>query len=213
MKISIVIPIYEGMDNAVFFFERCVKSVLNQTYRDFQIVVSDDSTNDWALPLITDERIKYIKNPNPAGMASNTNNAIDNADGEFIKILYQDDYFTNNDSLQQIADKLTDNTKWLVSGCIHDDGGNLFLEHMPEFNEQANTIGSPSVLTIHRDVKERFDSNLTWILDLDLYKRLYKLYGEPVKLNQPNVVIGLGLHQTTHKLTSQQKLNEEIQLT
>lgn len=209
MKISVVIPIYD-MENGDYFLARAIDSVLAQTYEDYEIIVSDDSKERWFF--VDNPKIKYVKNPNEAGMASNTNNAIDNASGEFIKILYQDDYLANETVLEKLAENLTDDVRWLVTACEHDDGKSKFATHYPEYQEDANYIGSPSVLTIHNSVKERFNTDLTWVLDLDLYRRLYRLYGEPKILNDVQVIIGLGNHQVTNKLTTQQKLDEELKI-
>lgn len=60
----------------------------------------------------------------------------------------------------------------------------------------------------HKSVKERFDNNFDWVLDLDLYKRLYRAYGKPKIHDKVAVVIGIGLHQMTAILSDQQKQKE-----
>lgn len=213
-KVSICIPIYE-MDRGEMFLKRALDSIIVQSFKDFEVIISDDSVTDKLKDFVEDYlqdkvKFKYVKNTTPKGMANNTNFAIDNATGDFIKILYQDDYFFAENSLQQIVDELKEDTKWLVTACIHDMEGELKYQHLPTYSEEVNSIGSPSVLTISKSVFERFDPKLTWVLDLELYRRLFKHYGPPIFLNEINVVIGIGDHQVTNKLTTAQKLQEEL---
>ena len=209
-QVSVVIPIYQ-MDNAQYFLERNLKSIYIQSMDDYEIVVSDDSNGneleDWLKTI--DMPIKYVRNTGMKGMANNTNNGLDNATGELIKILYQDDYFYDSRSLEEIVKHLTPNYDWFVTGCYHTmDGTNLFNHHKPYYSESENTIGSPSVVTIRQSVKERFDVNFGWVLDLDFYRQLYRSYGKPKVWDRPNVVIGIGTHQETNKLSDYEKAHE-----
>ena len=82
----------------------------------------------------------------------------------------------------------------------------------PKYNKKIhlgkNTIGSPSVLSIKNENPLFFDENMTWLLDCDYYKRLYDKYGEPLILNEINVVIGTGKHQMTNILSNYAKKKE-----
>ena len=139
-------------------------------------------------------------------MPNNTNNAMEQAKGDLIKILYQDDYFYDERSLWDIIKHFTHWTQWMVTPCVHTiDGVNFYNEHYPYYSESENTIGSPSILTLRREIKERFDPRFSWVLDLDLYKRLFQKYGKPKILNKVNVVIGIGNHQMTYKLSDERK--------
>lgn len=209
-KVSIAIPVYE-MENAEYFLDRNLKSIYIQSFDDYEIVISDDSKTDnlknWISKI--DMPIKYYKNPLQSGMANNTNNALNNSTGDLIKILYQDDYFYDSRCLEEIVMHLTPNYQWLVTGCYHTlDGQNLFNHHRPYYSESENSIGSPSVVTIRQEVKERFDSNFGWVLDLDFYRQLYRSYGKPKIWDKPNVVIGVGVHQETHRLSDYEKARE-----
>lgn len=183
-KISIAVPFYSGMKNAEYFLKRCLESITKQTFKDYEIVVTEDGK-----------------------MAENTNSAIKKSKGELIKILYMDDFFNDEHSLQDIVDHFSDEDNWLVTGCGHTEGG----LHFPTYNDQIqikNTIGSPSVLTIRNDNPLLFDESMTWMLDCDYYKRLYARYGEPKILNTLNVILGTGDHQTTNILSDEIKNNE-----
>lgn len=214
MKVSIVIPIY-NMKNAQYFLERNLKSIYIQSFDDYEIVISDDSEDDelknWISKL--DMPIRYFKNPGRKGMANNSNYAIDQAEGELIKILYQDDYFYDSRSLEKIVAAFTPHCQWLATGCTHTmDGVNFFNDHRPYYSETDNTIGSPSVITLHSKIRERFDPSFHYVLDLDFYKRLYYHYGKPKIYDQVNVVMGIHQGQKTHLMSELEKAKEHQQL-
>lgn len=199
------------MDNAQYFLERNLKSIYIQEFDDYEIVISDDSDTDelkvWLSTL--DMPIRYVRNKGAKGMANNTNNAINHASGDLIKILYQDDYFWSSRSLEKIVEHFTPTTTWLATGCTHTmDGQSFFNDHKPYYSESENTIGSPSVITFKREVRERFDPNFHWVLDLSFYKDLYRRYGKPKIYDAVNVVIGVHLGQKTHLLSDERKALE-----
>lgn len=194
------------MDNATDFLKRNLDSILIQSFKDYEIVISDDSDDDYLKIWLNKYPVKYFKNKGEKGMANNTNNAINNATGEIIKILFQDDYFATRKSLEEINQAFTNTCWWLATGCTHTmDGINYFNDHVPYYSESDNTIGSPSVITFRKEIKERFDPNFHWVLDLDWYKQLYRKYGKPKIYDRMNVVIGVGFHQKTNLLSDERK--------
>ncbi|MEK6878614.1 MAG: glycosyltransferase family A protein [Nanoarchaeota archaeon] len=190
MKISVVIPIH-NMQNLDFFLGRLMQSLQIQTYRDFEIVITKDGK-----------------------MAENTNAGIKKATGEIIKIMYADDYLAHPDSLKNIAENFKGG--WLATGCIHDWGdGELINPHEARIDgilkssSFTNTIGSPSVIAVENKDPLLFDENMTWVLDIDYYDRLYKRYGLPTILDSYDVVMGCGDHQITHIMSEEDKKKEE----
>lgn len=172
------------------FLWRNINSVMEQTYTDYEIIITKAGK-----------------------MAENTNAGIKKAKGDIIKILFMDDYFAHPNALQEIADNFTGG--WLATGCNHDDGYNLFNPHMARWNDNIhahNTIGSPSVTAFENDDPILFDETYSWVLDCDLYHRLYERYGEPTIIDDINVTIGIGRHQATQILTDEEKFAEEDRL-
>lgn len=193
--ISICVPIY-NMDNGVEFLKTNLNSIKSQTFTDYEIIVSDNSDSDMLKMVCEPYGVRYFKNPDK-GMAQNTNFAIDKAEGDLIKILYQDDFFAHDDALKDISDF---KGEWLITACSNNPH---------PFYSEHNTLGSPSVLTIRKGCPVRFDKRFYWVLDLDFYRQLYALYGEPTILNKINVVIGTGTHQISYKLSDKRKQIEE----
>ncbi|MBM6999155.1 glycosyltransferase [bacterium] len=92
--VSIVIPVY----NAERSLERCARSVLDQDFRDFQLLLVDDGSTDRS-PAICDElaaqdpRVHVIHQAN-AGVSAARNAALDQARGEFVQFVDADDWLT-----------------------------------------------------------------------------------------------------------------------
>ena len=90
--ISVIIPMY----NAEKYVEKCLKSIINQTYRDLQIIIVNDGSKDNSQAICeeiakTDKRMILINTENKgAGSARNT--GIENAQGEYISFIDSDDY-------------------------------------------------------------------------------------------------------------------------
>lgn len=215
IPLSVCIPTYEMRGEAKRVLTRSFDILKKQTFKDFEVVISDNSEDNVIENLCKDPEhqslnIKYFKNPKK-GISSNTNVAMKKASGELIKILYMDDVLADENSLQDIVNNFK--RYWLVTGCGHDTGnGKIKNIHYPRYNKNLylgkNTIGAPSVLTIKNEDILLFDENLSWLLDCDYYKRLHDKYGEPDILNKINVIIGIGKHQTTNHLDNNLKQKE-----
>ncbi len=92
MKISIIVPIY----NAENYAERCINSVLNQTYTDFELILVDDGSADNSLALCKalaekDNRITVLHKEN-GGVSSARNLGLSEATGDYIIFVDSDDY-------------------------------------------------------------------------------------------------------------------------
>lgn len=204
--ISICIPTYEMNGKGHIFLKDSLKIISNQTFKDFNVIISDHSKNNLIENLCkvyTNKlNIKYFKNSDNIGSSSaNINNAIKKADGGLIKILFQDDFLLNEKSLEEIVKNFDINKdRWLITACEHTkDGKNLFRPFYPRYNNLIqfgkNTISSPSVLTIKNENPLLFDERLVWLMDCDYYKRCYDKFGDPKILNKINVVNRIGKHQ------------------
>ncbi len=102
MKISVVIPVY----NVKPYLERCVNSVLNQTYKDLEIILVDDGSTDGSGELcdqiaFTDKRICVIHQENQ-GLSEARNTGIQKARGEYLVFVDSDDLWLLDDGLETI---------------------------------------------------------------------------------------------------------------
>jgi glycosyltransferase involved in cell wall biosynthesis len=89
-KVTVIIPTY----NRAHLIKRAIKSVLNQTFQDFEIIVVDDGSTDNTEEVVksfNDLRIKYIKHQKNLGASAARNTGIKNSKGEYIAFLDSDD--------------------------------------------------------------------------------------------------------------------------
>ncbi|MCW1147616.1 glycosyltransferase family 2 protein [Flavobacterium lacisediminis] len=101
-KISVIIPLY----NKGFIISETLKSVLAQTFTDFEVVIVNDGSTDNSFEIVSqfsDERIKLFQQQNK-GAAAARNLGIEKATGELIAFLDADDYWNQNhlDELYQL---------------------------------------------------------------------------------------------------------------
>jgi glycosyltransferase involved in cell wall biosynthesis len=204
--ITICIPTHEMGGLGVTFLAKSFNILINQSFKNFDIVVSDHSKNDEIKNLCESHKeklnIHYYRNTEKIGSSSaNINNAITKASGQLIKILFLDDFLYTDKSLEEIIENFDlEKDNWLITACEHSkDGKTFYRPFYPKYNKYIylgkNTISSPSVLTIKNDSPLLFDENLVWLMDCDYYKRCYDKFGSPKILNKINVVNTTGEHQ------------------
>lgn len=92
MKISIIVPVYNVQD----YLERCIKSLINQTYKNIEIILVNDGSTDNSLEICNnycnkDDRIIVINKEN-GGLSDARNYGICNATGDYILFVDSDDY-------------------------------------------------------------------------------------------------------------------------
>lgn len=92
-KVSIIVPVY----NLEGYIENCIRSLMNQTYENIEILCIDDGSKDNSAAVIAklaeeDGRIRYIYKEN-GGVSSARNKGLEIADGEYIMFVDGDDYF------------------------------------------------------------------------------------------------------------------------
>jgi hypothetical protein len=81
----------------------------------------------------------------------------------------------------------------------------------PRIYAGVNTISCPSVLTVRNEqFLPLFDESLNWLVDVEYYKRLFDMYGDPVVIDTVCTVNRNAEVRTTNMITEKQK-QEEIQ--
>lgn len=90
-KISVILPVY----NVAQYLDRCIKSLLNQTFKDLEFIFVDDYSPDDSVEIIqkyNDPRIKIIRHPVNLYTAEARNTGVNAAQGEYIAFVDPDDY-------------------------------------------------------------------------------------------------------------------------
>ncbi|MFD2616164.1 glycosyltransferase family 2 protein [Terrilactibacillus laevilacticus] len=102
--VSVILPIYNVED----YLERCINSILNQKYKNIEILAINDGSTDKSLEILRkfsrlDSRVK-ITNKKNGGQASARNLGIELAQGEYILMVDSDDYLEENTILECIKE-------------------------------------------------------------------------------------------------------------
>lgn len=95
--ISIIVPVYNGEA----YLDHCIKSLINQTYKDLEIILVNDCSPDHSLEIcnryaVIDSRIKVVSNKVTSGTAKARNLGLNNANGEYISFVDDDDFVEEN---------------------------------------------------------------------------------------------------------------------
>jgi len=210
--ISICIPAYKHVQ----YLQRLLDSIVQQTFKDFEVVITDDS-DDLSVQELTKKYsgkfiLRYFKNAVPLGMPANWNKAIATAKGEWIKLMHDDDWFADPESLQIFTDHTSSKNKFIASAymnCYEDDPEKnhvvaistvwkkrLFKD--PNILFAQNVIGPPSVTLVHNSIKHEYDEQLRWRVDIEYYIRVLNEGHNIMYINQPLIKIGLSSLQVTN---------------
>lgn len=93
-KVSVIVPVY----NTEKYLQRCVDSLLNQTYKNIEVILVNDCSSDNSFSICShyaesDKRVKVYSNQQNCGQAISRQQGIDNSTGNWIMFLDSDDEF------------------------------------------------------------------------------------------------------------------------
>ena len=101
--ITVITPTYKRHQ----YLKNAIDSVLAQTYTDYELIVTDDSDNDeigrYMESLGLQERLRYVRNEKRLGHIHNWNHALSFAEGEYVKLMFSDDWLTFPTSLAEFV--------------------------------------------------------------------------------------------------------------
>jgi len=221
--ISICIPAYKHVD----YLQRLLDSILSQTYKDFEIIITDDSQDDSVAGLIEKYKdktdIRYYKNEKPLGTPENWNEAIRKATGKWIKIMHNDDWFANDEALQIFYDNIqehpddvfffsafqnveADTGKKQIVKLSYTDKN--FFESNPYHLLKKVYVGNPSCTILRKDLDVWYDKRYKFIVDFDYYIRVIQQTKMPVYIDE--VLLNIGFH--SGQVTGYTKYNPAVQL-
>lgn len=228
--VSVCIPCYKHVQ----LLERCLTSIVTQTYLNIEIIITDDSPTDEIQNLIekhfSDKRIRYVRNIIQLGSPQNWNEGIQLAKGEYIKIMHHDDWFTRDDALELfVSAALSQNADFICSNCI-DNFPNYTKKHIiyKSFQKSwmkhnslilfANFIGAPSVTFFKKPLTGNltlFDPKTIWFVDILFYFNYVKSNNRIVFINDflINITAGATTQITNSMISPKIALCEYIYVT
>lgn len=129
-------------------------SLINQTYQNIEIIISDNASNDNTREIVEakqkfDRRIRYYRNKQNLGYVKNINNAVEKANSEIIAIFHSDDVYESTiieKELKQLLDNPGIGAVFVLSAIFHDN--NISKKYFPRiykyikstkiYNEELN---------------------------------------------------------------------------
>ena len=229
-KVSICVPTYNNADEVKHLLE----SIYEQEYKDFEVNISDDSTNEEIAMVVKsyqeqygEEQIQYVHNEKRLGHIINWNAPIRMATGEYIKIMFSDDWFTDCKSLGKFVTMLDENPEASLAFCgsrqVMLAGSNAEgVKHLAKENVKdsydrhasdafidglrtdyrnlflGNQIGTPSASIYRRGTElSMFDEQSNWASDMFLYFELLKKSEKFTYTKAPLICVGVHENQYT----------------
>lgn len=209
-SISICIPAYKN----IHFVKRLLDSIAIQTYKDYEVIVTDDSPNNELEYLCKDyaEKFKllYFKNTIALDTPENWNEAIRKANGQWIKIIHDDDWFSSENSLLEFANAIEAHPEcdffFSAYQNVYENENRQQKMFLKPFWKKAiqnpvvlladNVIGPPSV-TLHRYRKDIcYDRSMKYIVDIDFYIRFLQK-SKWFYIDKPLINVGINSAQVT----------------
>lgn len=231
VKVSICVPTYNNVQDV----ERLLQSIIEQEYTDYEVNISDDSTNGEIEKLVEEyqqtvlqNKIRYVHNAKPLGHIFNWNAAIKMATGQYIKIMFSDDWFTDAKSLGKFVDMLDKNEHVNLAFCgsrqvkldesvdnsIHNQAheqsydrhaSEQFIRLLTQDYRMlflGNEIGAPSAIIYRNTEKQyRFDEKSNWASDMFLYFDVLQDNSNFAYTMQPLICIGEHANQYTESFS------------
>lgn len=217
--VSICIPVYNGEK----FIQQTIKSVLAQTYSNFELIINDDISSDNSLNIcrdIEDNRIKILSNNVNLGLAGNCNACINIAKGKYVKILCQDDLLYP-DAIEKAVQVFEANPQVTVvtgSSNIINSVGKIVMKRQvyqrdsllngkqfakKTFLRGRNLFAEPSVMMFRTNVAQNInifdDKDLTFCTDWDA-GLLIAYKGDVFYLAEPVAAFRISAESTSVKL-------------
>lgn len=223
-KVSLYIPTYKQVD----FLRLTLQSIVSQNYKDYEVIITDDSPDDSVAKLLTEftfpGELIYIKNKVALGSPKNWNSALEKTTGELIKILHHDDRFIDQDALGKFVKFMDDYPEADFGFCqsmVVDQRSNQsrihspsiaqlqMLSSQPELLFLGNVIGGPSATIVRSNLKNiHYDANLRWLVDIDFYIAALKQAKDFIYIDQ---VLMLTPTNVAHQVTEACKNNSELE--
>lgn len=174
--ISIVVPIY----NVEKYLKRCLDSLVNQTYKNIEIILVNDGSTDNSLEICkeyskNDSRIKIVSKKNEGlGMARNT--GIDNADGEYICFFDSDD-FVEIDAIEKMHNVIIKEQPQIVCFGFKklDKNGDIINTYIQDANKM-NFYGDDVINEFLPElISENPDTGMSWGLIMSAWSAIYSM--------------------------------------
>ncbi len=189
MLIDVCIPVHDPQNLQNKYLIDLLRSISAQSYPPRNVILTSNHEISCLPELLrtfsTAFAIAAFQN-NSQGISENLNDAVSRSSNSIVKILFQDDFLIDDDCFFDIMTSYVEEKwHWFCAPSLnYSQTEERFIQAtMPEVSKDLingrNSIGSPSVIAFNRESWLAADPNLSWMLDCDLYLRLWEKYGKP----------------------------------
>ena len=209
--VSVIMPVY----NCVAYIRESVESILQQTFADFEFIITDDHSTDGTyeyLQTVTDKRIQLTRKPKNSGYTNSLNMGLEMAKGIYIARMDGDD-IALPERLEKQVSFMNNNPNVAVSGCFYKMLGTDTIVEMPVTNEEAKVVAIMHVPVAHPTVimrrevliKHHFFYNEKYepAEDYDLWTRILEVADIE---NLPEVLLQYRRHAQQESITKYNRL-------
>ena len=166
MKISVVIPVYNGEK----YLKECINSVLNQPYKDIEIITINDGSKDNSVDILnkvaqTDKRLNVIDQKNH-GVAYTRNKGIDIATGNYIVFLDQDDMWVTDFLTEDVINEIKQEKCDMVSFAYYQ--ANQDISRLKLIERQRKIIDHPK-----ENAGENYRHHSSYMYNIELLKKYH----------------------------------------
>lgn len=213
-----LVTVYIPTHNRPEMLVRAVSSVLAQTYKNIEIIISDDGSNIDVSSFIYNEfgardNIRVIRNDISKGACHARNKAIFEARGEFVTGLDDDDEFLPERIEKLVAFFVKNKYPFISTGLVFKTKKNEIIAYGEscviklDDNLNSNEIGN-QIFTRTADLKSigGFDESLNAFQDYDCWLRMILKYGHGYNTGEPTYIVHME-HEEGRISTSDKRLN------
>lgn len=216
MKVSVLMPVYNGAQ----YLQEAIDSILNQTYRDFELIIVDDGSTDDSPAIIyinaeRDNRVVSLKNEQNSGICVTLNKGLDAAKGEYIIRMDCDDISELDRIEKQVAFMETHSEYGLLGSNIRVFGDGIET-YVFDFDEDwrmciadmifATCVAHPAIIMRKKLIQKyhlRYDDSFRGMEDYYMWWQIAK-YAKISNLQEP--LLNYRYHQ---KQVTQKKVDDK----
>ena len=193
--VSIIVPIY----NAEKYLGKCIDSLVNQTYKNIEIILINDGSTDNSKPIVNkysyDSRVKIIHQKN-SGVSISRNNGIQVAKGKYIQFTDADDWLDNTMIEKMVYSAEKNNSDIVICGYYNIKNDNVKGVYLSNYDLTFKNLisddstkygGFPWNKLIKKDVitnlyddNIHFYENLLFFLENSKNIKIYSFIKEPL---------------------------------
>lgn len=169
--ISVIVPVY----NVEQYLERCMESILNQTYRNLEIILVDDNSKDNSkeicLQYLKDPRVVLVQHSNNKGLSGARNSGLNIAKGEYVVFVDSDDYAESTMIENLYCSAIETNADTVIGGFRRKIGNHIDIKD----NIFAGSIYDTSEDIKNNVLKKMFASNGIDHIEMSVWKVLFSM--------------------------------------